>query len=288
MKISKLFHWLYAVLMLLPVAFIGVRCGYVMFNKNAKDSYSGSTTYEINYKYQSNEVNSINDLIDGNVYTLNIDYFTSVPIQIATSVDVNHIINFNNIYLDFNTSEPDEVFFESPITNLDMDSYIVFNFDQGTYNFESLYICIPNDISYLFQLFDDISSFSFNLDFIYISEDFSQDLKDLCFNTNLFHITKSINSYIQSVNIDTSGTLDNVFTYSVNQLNEVPLFSWAQTSFLIEPFSYITGLFGLANTSPINTLLSYWLSISIIWLVFDLVMYLPLLVHRWLDKGVLE
>ena len=40
MKISKLFHWLYAFVMFLPVFFIGVRCGYVMLNKNAKDSYS--------------------------------------------------------------------------------------------------------------------------------------------------------------------------------------------------------------------------------------------------------
>lgn len=35
-------------------------------------------------------------------------------------------------------------------------------------------------------------------------------------------------------------------------------------------------------------LLNYWCSISIIYLVFDIVMYVPLLAHRWLDKGVVE
>ena len=35
MKISKLFHFLYAILMLLPLFYIAVRCGYVVLNQNA-------------------------------------------------------------------------------------------------------------------------------------------------------------------------------------------------------------------------------------------------------------
>lgn len=66
------------------------------------------------------------------------------------------------------------------------------------------------------------------------------------------------------------------------------LFSWAYSSFLTQPFIYIGNLFGLPSTSTIYYCLSYWLDISIIWLVFDLVMYIPLLVHRWLDKGIIE
>lgn len=83
-------------------------------------------------------------------------------------------------------------------------------------------------------------------------------------------------------------SLDNIFIDSVNNLNTETLFSWASSSFLIAPFQYISNIFGVPLTSPILTLLSYWLDISIIWLVFDLVMYLPLLIHRWLDKGVIE
>jgi len=83
-------------------------------------------------------------------------------------------------------------------------------------------------------------------------------------------------------------SLDNIFIDSVNNLNTETLFSWSASSFLVAPFQYIGDLFGLPTGSPIVTLLSYWLNISIIWLVFDLVMYLPLLIHRWLDKGVIE
>lgn len=34
--------------------------------------------------------------------------------------------------------------------------------------------------------------------------------------------------------------------------------------------------------------LTYWSCISIIWLVFDVFMYVPLLVHRWIDKAKIE
>ena len=82
--------------------------------------------------------------------------------------------------------------------------------------------------------------------------------------------------------------LDSIFVDSFNNLNVIGLFSWASGSFLVAPFSYIADLFSMPITSPFITLLSFWLDISLIWLVFDVVMYVPLLVHRWLDKGIIE
>lgn len=41
-------------------------------------------------------------------------------------------------------------------------------------------------------------------------------------------------------------------------------------------------------TLLVINLLTYWTSISIIWLVFDVFLYVPLLAHRWIDKGVIE
>ena len=89
---------------------------------------------------------------------------------------------------------------------------------------------------------------------------------------------------------ESMGNVDilNIFYYSLDQIHDNVMFSWCNTSFLVTPIAYITDLFGMPSTSPIITMLSYWLNISIIWLVFDLIMYIPLLVHRWLDKGVLE
>lgn len=59
---------------------------------------------------------------------------------------------------------------------------------------------------------------------------------------------------------------------------------------MTDVYGYITALF--FDSGNINNLvimlLNYWTSISIIYLVFDLFMYIPLLVHRWLDKGIIE
>lgn len=104
----------------------------------------------------------------------------------------------------------------------------------------------------------------------------------------VFYIGSRCLYVIFNQNATASVDLDNIFIDSVNNLNTLTLFAWAQTSFLVQPFTFITDLFGISATSPINTLLSYWLSISIIWLVFDLIMYVPLIVHRWIDKGIIE
>ena len=88
--------------------------------------------------------------------------------------------------------------------------------------------------------------------------------------------------------LDQNTTFNDVFYLAVDNVHSSILFSWCNSSFLTQPIIYITDLFGMPSNSPIITYLSYWLNISIIWLVFDVIMYVPLLVHRWLDKGVIE
>lgn len=52
----------------------------------------------------------------------------------------------------------------------------------------------------------------------------------------------------------------------------------------------VSGIFTLEGDLGNITiyLLTYWTCISIIWLVFDVFMYVPLLVHRWIDKAKIE
>lgn len=60
---------------------------------------------------------------------------------------------------------------------------------------------------------------------------------------------------------------------------------------LNDVYSYlIQDMFGLhsAMNQTIINLLSYWTSISIIWLIFDVFMYVPLLVHKWIDRTKVE
>lgn len=54
----------------------------------------------------------------------------------------------------------------------------------------------------------------------------------------------------------------------------------------------ISTMFGISVVGGIGEvilyLLTYWLCISLIWLVYDVIMYVPLMIHRWLDKGVID
>ena len=80
MKISKLFHWLYAIVMLLPIFAIGITCGYAMFNKNAFQSYYGET---INDK-EKEEITDITSYVGFVVY----DVDTYVPYSLTSGQNI--------------------------------------------------------------------------------------------------------------------------------------------------------------------------------------------------------
>jgi len=255
MKISKLFHWLYAFVMLLPVFAIGVTCGYAMFNKNAYQSYSGNNTIQTNY------LTNINDFELNNTYYFNSRNYTDLTNVTATT-------NQERIYLD-------NVYVISSYLSNDFD--IENTRSVGFYKLSNTNILIylydnDNNLITSMQSNQNYINFSFN----YLSNTLNNN--SLFEYTNMFYSISNLQGHY----------IDNVFYYSVNKVTQSNLFNWAYDSFLVAPFSYIVGLFSMPTNSPVVMLLSYWLAISIIWLVFDLVMYVPLLVHRWLDKGVLE
>ena len=70
---------IYGLLMLMPFGYIGVKCAYVAFNKNAYQSYSGESQTQQTY------IHNTNDLIEGNTY-----YFKSGNL-IETCISVNSI-----------------------------------------------------------------------------------------------------------------------------------------------------------------------------------------------------
>lgn len=77
----------------------------------------------------------------------------------------------------------------------------------------------------------------------------------------------TLNSYFTFFNFSgASLTISNVYSYLVNEL------------------------FGLSGgyVPLIINFLTYWTCISIIWLIFDLLMYVPNLVHSWIDKAVIS
>ena len=85
--------------------------------------------------------------------------------------------------------------------------------------------------------------------------------------------------------------IENVVNSFCNMLNMVmtnSLFGWVSNSIVYTPFSYIANVFNMSANSPIIALLSYFLVITIVYIVFDILVYIPNLFHRWIDGGSIE
>lgn len=255
MKISKLFHWLYGLVMLLPIFAILSAILVNTFNMSAKQET------EITYKYETNEVNSYLDLVEGNIYKVNLDD------------DYIYGANGNcaSIYI-FNVTDDDGEPYPSVI--IEDNGFIDFGFssdqsnkkvgyDLAGYGGNNFILTTESNVYIVFTSFD------------YQEQGVVEALKE------------SDYSPIESIETHNLDSQD-IFYKAIEKVEKSPIFSWSYNSFLVAPFSYIVALFGMPTNHVIVELLSYWLAISIIWLVFDLIMYLPLLIHRWLDKGVLE
>lgn len=244
MKISKLFHWLYAILMLLPAFAVGVTCAYAIFNKNAYQSYA-------DYTQQTNiQISVIDNFEIGSQYRFN--YKQSV------NESQSPRFMYSNISLNVNELTQDNVSYKG-VAFLPNHLLRFYNEDAS----------IIKDLSNTWGV--TINSFTLVLSSIENNTRWSTNSNYIVYSETLI-----------------GGKLSDVFYYSIDKVQQSPIFSWAYDSFLSTPITFITGLFGMGSDHVAIMFMSYWLAISVIWLVFDMIMYVPLLVHRWIDKGVLE
>ena len=210
------------------------------------------------YKYNTNDVNTINDVVEGNIYKLDLSTSplpqTNQALLRASDVYVDDI-NYNSDY--YYNNEPNRQF------------RLVFN-TNGSF------------------------AINFYLNGAYSSTPFSKNINDIE-NIYFVYISDLNSNYLDYVEISDFNEIKGVETHNVsaqdvfyNSLDNVansPLFTWAKNSFLGVPVSYLGGIFGLASNSVINILLCYWVAISIIWLMFDVLMFVPMLVHKSIDKA---
>ena len=258
MKISKLFHWLYGALMLLPILVFIPNAFYYGFNETAQ---AQEKTEQVPIYYESNEVNNSNDIYIGKIY--------------------NWTNNFTSDY----SGTTKEVF------RIDVDLFKVFypSLVNVDINYVSLRLNTNGSFGYSYQY--NGSQYEYGnmslkqISFIPLTKSNTDIIDDYLIN----YITYSDMDYIKEYTpVTTSMSITDSMSYAWDSVWQNDLFSWSYDSFLTTPFQYIGGVFGIPNDNTLYYCLSYWLDISIIWLCFDLVMYVPLLVHRWLDKGVLE
>lgn len=301
MKISKLFHWLYAILMLLPFAFFVPSVLYYAFNDNAT--------------MQSVEVPKIETIsVDFNQqFSADTYVFPSVRLGL-TSTQYGESVSV----VGTNTNTTREQWFYSDVLSINQNHIYYLNsyFTGAEYSNMTSWVALTrsdNSRNYLTLpvRLSGYSSCRFYNQNEGITEDYDFTIQFMIYDlTQMFgsgneptisefnqmfpnYYYPYIESELMQITYDTGETEQlvsntDIVNYAWVSIWDLPLFNWCKVSFVSVPFTYITGLFGLAASNSFNYVFTYFASMSIIWLVFDVIMYVPLLVHRWLDKGIVE
>lgn len=267
MKISKLFHALYASLLLAPLVAVGVSCSTVLFNEKVAPSVDEVT---ISYKYETNDPND--DLVDNNIYHLVVD---------TSNASFRDCIIASNYLYDYTF-------------DLSLESQAV---DFGAFMVEIGKV----EITYTFvnfNTFETIDLYSertegktYTFDFVY-NEPVDSEIGFNFFSSGVtissFDYSSISSSYIiSSVSYSPStSSVQDIFYTSLDKVFSFSAFSFANSGVAHDAVSSATSLFGVESVSPINSYLTYWLDISLIWLIFDVVMYVPQTLHNLIDKAV--
>ena len=306
MKISKLFHWLYASLMLLPFASVVSTTLYYSFNKNAvvpQVDKVVSKEVDFNQLVKNGDFNtSANWAVGGGTATFNNEcdinivvesgYYWTYITQGSTSINANDKY-LCKIECYQNTSGTISVVFN---TNVNYLSGINTNTNVGSYS----------NINFIFNNPDDINNFAFQCVKIGNNGDIVKYKNYQVFNlTQMFGAgneptIQEFNAWFPNDYYDYTLSehivIPNYQTIQVadNSINHFWLPSFGAIGYNIQ--SYISwligGVFGLNVANGIGfvivRLFTYWLIISICWLIFDVLMYVPNLAHKWLDKAAIE
>lgn len=255
-KISKLFHLLYATLLLAPVFAVGVSCAQTAFTGNgfvaeteevytegtsvSQDSFKPNTWYIVDTTLTSNDWGTMN------FYMVDLLYIEGTDPEIKPV----YIQNFWNLYFSYDaTSQGMKFHLENWSPSMEAST--------GFY-----YVPL---LAFRYKDSTEVQG-SFNLPVKTDSSDFFRALPVIG---------------------EEKGYQD-VFYTSVDKVAQSPFFNWAEKSFIGDGFRYMGNIFGMPTDNPFYTFTCYWCAISILWLIFDVVMYVPKLAHRWLDKGAIE
>lgn len=219
---------LFSIIMLLPFIDVAVKCGYVMFNKNAYQSYSNYT------ETKTTNVSLSTTLINGQVYTIN-------PLSYTTQM--NQSVNYE-VY--DNQTNAKEIYFPN-------DNFQVIKITLATSSERTRLILIDEN---------NTQHNAFNIE------------TPFYFKSNGINDTTTQNVWYTITTLSyTTGKLDNVFEYSVSQLEESQLYNWTTQTAIYSGVSQMTTQLGI-TTNIIPIIVCYWFFITIIYIILDIVIRL--------------
>lgn len=248
-KESTIGKIIYGFLLFMPLIAILSSIIINTFNMSAKQET------EITYKYETNEVNSGDDLVIGNIYHFNFDdYITEISTNNTFELDINLVeglIEFVDFSIDDYITE-DYVLQNIRFTFDDTWNYRVYLF-SSTYIYGTF-----EEQSTLFSNCDVIINNFLNIDFQYFSK---------CENIPI--------ESVETHNLDTQ----DIFYKAIEKVEQSNLFNWAENSLIY------TGIHNTCTQLSITTtfiplLLAYWLIISVIYILYDIILMVLIILHN--------
>lgn len=283
MKVDKIKHnhsltkllkvFIFSIVMLIPAFSVASRCLYVICNKNAYQSYSGTqqgTLYERSNKYNSNEVNSANDLVIDNIYQpIDMLDTTSFDNEGAFYVDLYLIDGeINNTVADSVLEETSDLFYNTQIY-ISIE-HVLNNND----NYTTIKLNAFNGDGYL-----QIDLLDFGGDFIV---QYTYGDGDLELFSSYFDYT-DYNEYTYT--LSTTSTLDNVFEYSIQKLGQSEYLAWTQNTAIYTGINTMNTQLGI--TMPTYSMvLTYWFFMIVIYVIIDIILGIFTTLTHMLGKKI--
>ena len=227
---------IYILLLFAPIFAVAVACGYVVFNKNAYQSYSDKATQNLSLVTDASmqeEGNTYKITLnnEGTTYSENIYFYeTTIDFEYIAGTEISYTIKGFRFY-------PNNTHFR------------IIDTEDTNHNYE-----LNNEKrTYLNQ-----QTFTWK----------SGSLITTTNNPARFYLITFV-----------KGSLDNVFYYQLNRLEESDLFNWSKNTGTYTVVHNTTTLLGITNTyTPM--LLTYWLIISVIYFIYDIALILIWAVHK--------
>lgn len=291
---SKIGKIIYGALLFMPLLSIGVRSLYVVCNKNAYQSYSGAVAVEGEnditsiYPYSSyTRTNETNGILWTNETRLNGTWFSNnLQINYSNGYVEQYYVNVNSFYVNNEEIIGVKSFSIGRINTISATNQRIYlrlydkTLDIDNYKFNRSNMDInPYDLStdtYLSPINSyDITNNQYNITFeISTYTLFGQATYSLTNETYIKYLGQFLK---QSLIIDRD--LSNVFEYSISQVEENSLYNWSKNTAIYEGVETTTNLLGITH-SFYPMLLTYWLLITIIYIIYDIALIIVLLAHK--------
>lgn len=302
MKISKLFHWLYASIMFLPLLVIPIFAIYSQ--RHVIDNNSVTIVHETidEVEYESFQYCFYQDVeMYDSDYLL--ECFTDSFISFELNRDYNYPFNVEaGLYYDFIAEHKYAIIFDESLEGFNIFFDDMFG-NSAPYGIteSGIYVAEFTDTYYpLYVGGRYAGSFATHCNMFDLTDTFGvgneptlDEFLELMeepyyeYGNVTFYVTDSVTESITYGDTDIGSQFiyqmynvtDKYFNIK-NWMNLNPLYDW-----------FISNIFNGSNSlvlPVIFNLITYWLVISFLWLIFDILMYVPSMIHKMLDKARME